>query len=74
MQQPLFVQTSEGLINLALVRYTTALELNDTRLVRFVFSSDSASADCVDLPEDEGNKIIRALIAERPELFLIAAE
>jgi hypothetical protein len=70
MPQSLYVQTSEGLMNLALVRYT--LPINDGHSLRFVFSSDDNSVDCVDLPEAEGKSIISLLQRERPELFLRA--
>jgi hypothetical protein len=72
MQQSLFVQTSEGLMNLALVRYTMSLEVDGNRTVRFLFSADDTSVDCVDLPEKEAQRIIDVLGAEHPELFLAA--
>ena len=72
MHQPLFVQTSEGLINLCLVRYAMSLEIEGKRVMRFLFSADDASAVFVELPEDEGNRVIRTLMSERPDLFLAA--
>jgi len=64
MHQPLFVQTSAGTLNLALVRYAYV----DTKVMRFVFDNEHNTI----LPVKEVQRIIRALVSERPDLFLVA--
>ena len=59
--QPLFVMTSRGLLNLARVQYA---EMDGGEMC-FVFAKSKAGHDALELPEDEGQKIIQALLADR---------
>jgi hypothetical protein len=66
MMQPLFVETSKGyMINLALVR---EIRPDGYGCISFIFSDE----DRTDVSIAEGKAILRALRAERPELFLAA--
>jgi hypothetical protein len=73
MHQPLFVQTSQGWVNLARVQYITLSEKRNGRdCIRFVFCEREDQLDWIKVPTKEGEKIIRALVNERPDLFLAA--
>ena len=73
MHQPLFIETSRGYVNLALVRYICPPEIrNGFDCIRFMFCDGENEADWIAVPTDEGKMIIRALMSERPELFLAA--
>jgi hypothetical protein len=60
MSSPLFVQTSEGWINLALVRVIVDNQAQGT--VRFRFQDGEKEVDWVDLPLKEGERIMRQLM------------
>ena len=71
LPSPLFVKTSRGYINLALVRQVWPNK--DEDIWRFIFG-DNGDHGCgwEDLPTKEAEIIIFALQAQYPDLFLSA--
>lgn len=72
MQQPLFVMTSRGFINLSLVQYIIPETIDERDCIRFVFREDENVVDAIDLPAEEGKRVTDILQMERPELFVAA--
>jgi hypothetical protein len=70
MSDPLFVMTSKGYINLtAVIHIDSPLD----KSVGFYFGrseGEDAYSYCVNLPEDEGEKIINLMRERRPDWFV----
>lgn len=61
MSNPLFVQTSEGWINLALVRQIEVANQNGGWM-QFIFEGERGAWKCASLPLKEGERIMRQLM------------
>jgi hypothetical protein len=64
MPKPTFLLTSQGYINLALVTHISVHGADEASM-RFAFSNDYS----VDLPREEGEKIVKWLEENHPDVF-----
>jgi hypothetical protein len=63
MSDPLFVETSQGWINMALVTHVS-IHGDD---MWFVFDKNESGVPDVSLPRQEGHKVMRVVFEMRPE-------